>query len=160
MGFVGAARADVTNKVASSTALRALTRAQTQLPTKLFPEVQTNNFMGVKARLREPPFDLARKNGQILVRGGEDGPRVKELVRAYKEFIASLEKIDATASLGMRGRSIDSFQMTQEYEAIVKALDSFLKVGAEAAEIPLQDAPSMQENLKTGSIDTTVLSAD
>mmetsp|Transcript_2396 Transcript_2396/g.5017 ORF Transcript_2396/g.5017 Transcript_2396/m.5017 type:complete len:254 (-) Transcript_2396:260-1021(-) len=156
-GMVQAAHADVTNKIASSTALRALTRAQAQLPTKLLPEAQSNNFVGVKARLREPPFDLMRKNGLILVRGGEDGPMAKELLKAYKALIASIEKIDATASLGMRGREVDPFEMSQEYDAISAALDCFLKVGGEAAEIPLQERPSMQDNLKYGSIDTKVL---
>jgi len=159
-GWVGPASADVTNKIASSSALRALARAQTQLPAKLLPEVKANNYVGVKARLREPPFDNVRKNGQILVRGGEDGPRVKELVKTYKELITALEKIDATASLGMRGRSIDPFEMSREYEVVVGALDSFVRVGAEAAEIPLQAQPSMQENLQTGSITTKVLTGD
>lgn len=156
----GAAHADVTNKIASSTALRALTRAQAQLPTKLLPDVKANDYVGVKARLREPPFDNVRKNGQILVRGGEDGPKVGELVKKYKELIVAIEKIDNTASLGMRGRTIDPFEMSKEYEVIVAAIDSFLKVGAEAAEIPLQAQPSMQENLQTGSITTTVLTGD
>lgn len=98
-----------------------------------------------------------RKNGLILVRGGEDGPKVKELVVAYKEFIAAVEKIDSTASLGMRGRKMDNFQMSQEYDVIAKALESFLKVGREAAEIPLQEQPSMQENLRYGSIEPKVL---
>jgi hypothetical protein len=159
-GWVPAAHADVTNKIASSTALRALTRAQQQLPEKLLPDAKANNFIGVKARLREPPFDLMRKNGLILVRGGEDGPRAKELVRTYKDFIATVEKLDATASLGMRGRSIDPFEMIQEYDAIVAALESFLKVGGEAAEIPLQELPSMQDNLRYGSIDSKVLTGD
>ena len=155
-----AAHADVTNKVASTTALRSLTRAQEKLPERLLPEAKANNFEGVKLRLREPPFDTLRKNGQILVRGGEDGPKVGQLVKGYKELIAALEKIDGTASLGMRGRTIDPFQLTTEYEAIVKALDSFVKVGAEAAEIPLQEAPSMAENLSTGSLETRVIKAE
>ncbi len=159
-GLVQSAHADVTNKVASSTALRALTRAQIQLPTRLLPDVQANNFIGVKARLREPPFDLVRKNALVLVRGGEDGPRAKELVSSYKALISTLEKIDGTASLGMRGRTIGDLEMTQEYDDIVAALSAFLKVGAEAAEIPLQDQPSMQENLRTGSIETKVLTGE
>ena len=159
-GLVESAHADVTNKLASSAALRAMTRAQTQLPTKLLPDVQANNFIGVKARLREPPFDLVRKNALVLVRGGEDGPRAKELVSSYKSLISTLEKIDGTASLGMRGRTIGDLEMTQEYEDIVAALDAFLKLGAEASEIPLQDQPSMQENLRTGSIETKVLKGE
>ena len=150
----------MTNKVASTTALRSLTRAQEKLPERLLPEAKANNFEGVKLRLREPPFDTLRKNGQILVRGGEDGPKVGQLVKGYKELIAALEKIDGTASLGMRGRKMDPFQLTTEYEAIVKELDSFVKVGAEAAEIPLQEAPSMAENLSTGSLETRVIKAE
>ena len=154
------AHADVTNKVASSPALRALTRAQEKLPTKLLPDVQANDFVAVKARFREPPFDMIRKNGQILVLGGEDGPDAKKLVSGYKALITAIEKLDGTASLGARGRSIGPLQMTQEYEDIVAALDSFLKVGAEAAEIPLQQQPSMQDNLRTGSIETKVLTGE
>ena len=159
-GVPASAHADVTNKVASTTALRSLTRAQEKLPERLLPEAKANNFEGVKLRLREPPFDTLRKNGQILVRGGEDGPKVGQLVKGYKELIAALEKIDGTASLGMRGRKMDPFQLTTEYEAIVRALDSFVKVGAEAAEIPLQEAPSMAENLSTGSLETRVIKAE
>ena len=159
-GFVESAHADVTNKVASSTALRALTRTQDKLPTKLLPDVQANDFIGVKARLREPPFDSVRKNAQILVRGGEDGPRAKELVRSYKDLIGALEKIDSTASLRMRGRSIGPLEMSEQYEVLVAALTSFLKVGSEAADIPLQEQPSMQENLRTGSIETKVLTSE
>ena len=152
--------ADVTNKIASSTALRALKRAQDQLPTKLLPDAQANNFVGIKARLREAPFDEFRKNALILVRGGEDGPKASELLRAYKKLIASLEAIDATASLGMKGRKVDPFQLGLQYEDVAKALNSFLEVGAAAYAIPLQEAPSMQESLRYGSIDTKVLKSE
>lgn len=159
-GFVGSAHADVTNKVASSAALRSLKRAQDKLPTQLLPDIQANDFYGVKARIREPPFDSMRKNGQVLVRGGEDGPKAKQLVRGYKELIGALEKIDSTSSLGMRGRSIGPLELSAQYEVLVAALDSFLKLGSEAADIPLQEQPSMQENLRTGSIETKVLRGD
>uniref|UniRef100_A0A7S4AXQ4 Uncharacterized protein n=1 Tax=Pseudo-nitzschia australis TaxID=44445 RepID=A0A7S4AXQ4_9STRA len=155
-----AALADVTNKIASSTALRSLKRAQDQLPTKLLPEAQRNNFVGVKARLREAPFDEFRKNALILVRGGEDGPKASDLLLAYKELIAAVEAMDATASLGMKGRSVDSFRLGTQYEDVAKALDSFLKVGSEAASIPLQESPSMQDNLRYGSIDSKVLKSE
>jgi hypothetical protein len=35
-----------------------------------------------------------------------------------------------------------------------------LNVGTDAAEIPLQEQPSMQDNLKYGSIDSKVLKGD
>jgi hypothetical protein len=121
------AAADVTNKVASSPALKSLKRAQQNLP-KLLPTVQSNDYVAVKAFFRTPPFDQVRKNGFILVRGGEDGPKASELEASYKSLIATIEKIDGTASLGMRGRSIKPLQMSEEYDNIVAAMDSFLKV--------------------------------
>lgn len=121
------ANADVTNKVASTPALRKLKRAQQILP-KLLPTVQSNDYVAVKAFFRTPPFDDVRKSAFIIVRGGEDGPRAGELEASYKQFIASVEKIDGTASLGMRGRSIQPLQMAQEYDTIVATMESFLKV--------------------------------
>ena len=82
------------------------------------------------------------------------------MVRSYKDLIGALEKIDSTASLGMRGRSIGPLEMSEQYEVLIAALASFLKVGSEAADIPLQEQPSMQENLRTGSIETKVLTSD
>ena len=112
---------------------------------------QSNNYVGIKQALREPPLDELRKNMLILVRGGEDGPKADELISAYKQLIKSLEDIDATSSLGMRGRKMpDTFQLTLEYEAIEKALDVFIKVAAEAADIPMQYET---EQTQVGSID-------
>lgn len=146
------AHADVTNKIASSTALRSLSRAQRQLPTKLLPPAQSNNYIGIKTCLREPPFDTLRKDMLTLVRGGEDGPMADELLLAYKQLIKSLEAIDATSSLGMRGRSgIDPFQLSSEYENVEKALDFFIGVGSEAAGIPLQEDTRQTQ---IGSIDS------
>lgn len=144
------AHADVANKVASSTALRALTNIRSKLPTKLLPVTQSNNYVGVKTSLREPPLDGIRKNMLVVVRGGEDGPKAGELLLAYKQLIKSLEDIDATASLGMRGSKMDPFQLSIQYDAIEKAMDLFIKVGAEAANIPLQE---MTDQTQVGSID-------
>lgn len=149
------ANADVTNKVAGSTALRSLSRAQGQLRAKLLPPAQSNNYVGVKTALREPPFDTLRKDMLILVRGGEDGPLADKLLASYKQLIKALEAIDATASMGMgRGRGggkIDPFQLSLEYDNIEKALDLFINVASEAAGIPLQE---MSQQMKVGSIDS------
>ncbi|KAL7529544.1 hypothetical protein ACHAXR_004048 [Thalassiosira sp. AJA248-18] len=149
------ANADVTNKVASSTALRSLSRAQRQLPTKLLPPAQSNNYVGIKTALREPPFDTLRKDMLTLVRGGEDGQLADKLLVAYKQLIKSLEAIDATASQGMgRGRGpgkIDPFQLSSEYEDIEKAMDLFIVVASEAAGIPLQEDT---QQTQVGSIDS------
>lgn len=86
----------------------------------------------------------------VLVRGGEDGPKAGELLAAYKQLIKSLEEVDATATLGMQGRNKDPFQLASEYDATEKALDLFIKVGAEAANIPLQEGTGQEQ---VGSID-------
>jgi hypothetical protein len=131
------AHADVTNKIASSTAMRGLKQAEKKLPY-LLPAVQENDFVGVKSFLRTPPFDEIRKNGSIVVRGGENGPKSNELQTTYKDLIGSIEKIDGTASVGMRGRKVPQLQLLQEYDTILASMKSFLKVADEAVEIPLQ----------------------
>lgn len=138
-GLVGVAHADAINKVASSTALRALTRARAQLPIKLLPAVKENDFASVKVRLREPPFDTLRKSSKTLVAGAEGSPLSGEVNKRYNNLIFSLERFDSTASLGFRGRSIGPLELTQRYDILVKDLDIFMKVAAQAAEIPLED---------------------
>jgi hypothetical protein len=135
----GVAHADITNKIASTTALRSLKQAEKILPNVL-PTVKENDFLGVKAFLRTPPFDEIRKNGSIIVRGGEDGPKSNELQSTYKDLIGGIEKIDGSASLGMRGRKIPQLQLLEEYDIISASMKSFLKVAEEAVEIPLQYA--------------------
>ena len=131
------ALADVTNKVASSTALSNLKRANRQL-SNLQKAVQDNDFLQVKETLRTPPFVDVRKNCVILIRGGEDGPKADELVSTYKKFIASVEKLDSTASLAMRGRKIPPEDMYQDYLAVESTFQDFLRVAEESATIPVQ----------------------
>jgi hypothetical protein len=149
------AYADVTNKIASTTALRSLSNLQTQLPIRLQPLAQSNNYVGIKQCLREPPLDGIRKNMLTLVRGGEDGPKAGELLIAYKRLISALEDMDATATLGMQGRNNkkmnDPFLLSLQYDEVEKALGLFIEVGAAAASIPLQEDNGRQT--KIGSID-------
>lgn len=156
------ANADVTNKVASSTALRSLDIVQRQLPIKLLPLAQSNDYIGVKKCLREPPFDTLRKDMLTIVRGGEDGKKVDELLLSYKQLIKSLEAIDATSSLGMRKSSnIDPFVLGIEYEDIAKSLDLFIRIGSEAAAIPLQEVNTQTKiggiDVRSGKIEPRVL---
>ena len=146
--------ADVTNKVASTTALRALTNIKTQLPLRLKPVAQSNNYVGIKQCLREPPIDGIRKNMLVLVRGGEDGPKAGELLQAYKQLILALENMDSSATLGMQGNKKlkdDPFLLSLQYDEVEKALGLFIEVGSAAASIPLQEDGGKQT--KVGSID-------
>lgn len=132
------ASADVTNKVASPAALRSVKRAQKQLKD-LLPVTERNDFVQVKAVLRTPPFSDVRKNCFVIVRGGDDGPKADELQSTYKAFIASIEKIDSTASLGIRGRAIPQMQLSEEYKAVESSMQAFVIVAEAANEIPVQN---------------------
>ena len=79
-----------------------------------------------------------RKVAFVLVRGGEDGPKAEQLTASYKSFIASLEKIDSTSSLGIRGRKIPQLQLSEEYQVIESSMKDFVAVAEAAAEIPVQ----------------------
>ncbi|KAL3929262.1 MAG: hypothetical protein SGBAC_012290 [Bacillariaceae sp.] len=131
------AKADVTNKVASTSALRNIKRAQKQLP-KLQTVAEANDFAGVKEFMRTPPFGDARKYCFTLVRGAEDGPKASEIETVYKAFVSSIEKIDGTASLGFRGRKIPQLQLSEEYLVVQSSLADFLKVAEDSVEIPVQ----------------------
>ena len=147
------AYADVTNKLAGTTALRSLTNLQIQLPIRLKPLAQSNNYVGIKQCLREPPLDGIRKNMLVLVRGGEDGPKAGELLIAYKQLISALENLDASATLGMQGRNkkdYDPFLLSLQYDEVEKTLGLFIEVGAASACIPLQEDG---QQTKVGSID-------
>jgi len=145
---MGNANADVTNKVASTAAIRILQRAKLQLPIKIKPYIETKDFLNIKQALREAPFDSLRKYASVLVRGGEDlGDQAIELENKYKILVAALEKIDNTSSLGMRGSKIPQLQMLVEYDNFVFALDSFLKLGQETAQVPVQEI-TLQEQLQ------------
>ena len=134
--------ADVTNKVAGTTSIRALERMKIKFPIKVLPLVEKNDFLAVYGSLREPPFDSIRKNAKTLVLGGEDligSGKADELEKKYKKLISSLEKLDNTASKGTRSpKQFSSMQMKEEYDTLLISLDEFLKIGIETSQIPMQ----------------------
>ena len=130
--------ADVTNKVASTAALRAVKKGIKDLEKAEFPAVN-NEYADVKAALRTPALNEVRKNCLILIRGGEDGSEAENLKTNYNAFVKALEALDTQASLGMRGRK--EIVLASYYDAAVKSLREFLEVGERSATIPLQDVP-------------------
>ena len=141
-GNVQVVHADVTNKVAGTTSIRALERMKIKFPIKVLPLVEKNDFLAVYGALREPPFDSIRKNAKTLVLGGEDligSGKANELEKKYKKLISSLEKLDNTASKGTRSpKQFSSMQMKEEYDTLLISLDEFLKIGIETSQIPMQ----------------------
>ena len=136
-----AAYADVTNKVASSSALRNVKLVQKKL-AGLQVVVQENEYQELKEALRVAPFSDLRKSMSTLVKGGEDGPDAELLQTKYKTFIARLEKMDGTASLALRGKKLSEGEFTSTYQATVDALADFLETASAAAEIPVQYSDS------------------
>lgn len=132
-----AANADVTNKVASSSALRGVKRSLKQLDS-LELYVTSDNYQDLKAALREAPLADVRKNMTTLVKGGEDGPDGDLLQSRYQKFIQSLEQMDSTAGQAMRGRKVPNDVFYDKYKATVAAMTDFLKVAQESASIPVQ----------------------
>mmetsp|Transcript_20124 Transcript_20124/g.43935 ORF Transcript_20124/g.43935 Transcript_20124/m.43935 type:complete len:202 (-) Transcript_20124:181-786(-) len=130
--------ADVTNKVASTAALRAVKKGIKDLENAEFPAVN-NEYADVKAALRTPALNEVRKNCLILIKGGEDGPEAENLKTNYNAFVKALEALDTQASLGMRGRK--EIVLASYYDAAVKSLRDVLEVGERSATIPLQDVP-------------------
>lgn len=131
------ANADITNKVASSSALRNVKRSLKQLDS-LELYVTSDNYKELKRSLRLAPLADVRKNCSILVRGGEDGPDAQTLQLSYQKFILALEQMDSTAGLAMRGRTIPEGTFYGSYRVTVSTLADFLKVAEEAADIPVQ----------------------
>ena len=131
------AHADVTNKVASSAALRNVKLVQKRL-AGLADTVAQNEYQELKEALRVAPFSDLRKNMTTLVRGGEDGPDAQALQDKYKTFIAKLEKMDTTATLALRGKKLNEGDFNSTYQATVDALADFVELAQGAAEIPVQ----------------------
>mmetsp|Transcript_15230 Transcript_15230/g.23699 ORF Transcript_15230/g.23699 Transcript_15230/m.23699 type:complete len:200 (-) Transcript_15230:41-640(-) len=131
------ANADVTNKIASSSALRNVKRSVKQLDS-LELYVANNEYLELKQAIRVAPIAEIRKNCKTLVKGGEDGPDADKLEQEYSVFIKALESLDGTASLGSRGRTIPEGQFTQQYKATVTALAEFIKVAEDSVTIPVQ----------------------
>mmetsp|Transcript_21119 Transcript_21119/g.29838 ORF Transcript_21119/g.29838 Transcript_21119/m.29838 type:complete len:207 (-) Transcript_21119:186-806(-) len=131
------ANADVTNKIASSSALRNVKRSIKQLDT-LELYVVNNEYLELKQAIRVAPIAEIRKNCNTLIKGGEDGPDAEKLVEGYNTFIKALESLDGTASLGSRGRTIPEGQFSEQYKATVAALSDFVKVAEDSVAIPVQ----------------------
>jgi hypothetical protein len=132
-----AANADITSKVASSTALRNVKTSQKRLKA-LNDYAKENEYMKLKEALREAPLSEVRKSCTTLVNGGEDGPDAEKLQSKYKAFIEALEKMDSTGSVALRGKKLKEGQFERLYQETVESLADFLVTAEEAVLIPMQ----------------------
>jgi hypothetical protein len=137
MAPVQAANADVSSKLASSSALRNVKTSQKRL-IAMNDSIQGDEYMEVKNALREAPVSEIRKACTTLVKGGEDGPDAAQLETKYKAFIGSLESMDSKASLALRGRKLNQGEFEKSYKETMDSLADFLLLAEEAASIPIQ----------------------
>ena len=127
--------ADVTNKVASQAALRYIKRTIPAFEKLEFYAAQ-NDYKEMKLGLRTPALSEIRKNGNTLIKGGEDGPEAQNLVEAYAQFIKNLEALDSSSSLGVRGKK--GVQLYSLYKASLNDLNAFVVIAERSVQVPLQ----------------------
>ena len=138
--------ADVTNKVASTTALRNVKRAQRQLAT-IKPYVEDDDYEPIKEAFRAAPFSEIRKNMSTLIKGGEDGPLAESLQENYLSFKTTVERLDSMAGQALRGKKIPNDDLVAQYNNVESALAAFVKVAEESVEIPLQEGEAKEATI-------------
>lgn len=137
LALPGASHADVTNKVASSAALRTVKISQKKF-VGLEAVVQADEYAELKEALRVTPFSDIRKAMSTLIRGSEGTAEGEILQTKYKAFIARLEKMDGTAGQALRGKQLKDGELLAQYQEATEALADFLQTAQAAVEIPLQ----------------------
>ena len=138
ISFPIAANADVTSKVASKAALRTVKRALRELEDMELLAVE-NDYKGMQAAIRVPPFTEIRRNCSILVKGSEDNEADYEALQAaYKSFITQIEALDSAAGLGSRGRK--GIELSDSYKNSVATLNKFYALAEQTSATPMQDA--------------------
>ena len=137
----------VTKKLASPSALRSVKQVARKL-AKLEDLVNASNYEDVRLSLRVVPFTDVRKNANTII-GGLPEEQNGSLKESYAIFIQGLEKMDAQASLGQRGRK--NVDMRPGYDEAVVGLDKFIAEAEKNSDVPVkyeQDtaSPTVESN--------------
>jgi hypothetical protein len=128
----------VAKQISYSAALRNVKNVQKKFQTLEFYVVK-DQYSSLKEAIRVAPFSEIRQSCTTLVRaasedveGGEGVSPVGEaLAVRYKAFVSNFEKMDGTASLGMRGKKLIEGEFYGTYRAALSALDDFLLLAQE-----------------------------
>lgn len=112
------------SNILNSSSLRNLKRSQKQFSRMEFYAAD-NDYQGLKGAIREAPFSDIRKTASSISKELEP-TKQEEFMTSYKKFIATLEKLDSNASLGMRGRKLDDGVFLKSYDDCVKALSEMI----------------------------------
>jgi hypothetical protein len=129
--FPETVKADITNIVASSSAIRKVKRAQKQFASLELYAVN-NDFAALMQSVQTPPLAEIRKACYTLVRGGEDGPDAEKLSSSYQIFITSFEKMYVTAGLGLRGRKLREGEILGMFDETKNALNAFTEIAEQS----------------------------
>lgn len=122
-----AANADITSQLAAPAALRAIKRARKKI-SNLEDIVLLGDYTGIKTTLRLDSISDLRKSCSTIIKATEDGPNAESVLQNYKSMIASLEKLDSLASVGMRGRKVGVDELKASYDSFVASLDSLIEI--------------------------------
>lgn len=114
------ARADISEVVASSSALRKVKAAQKRL-SSLEDNVNLEDYQGIREAFRSAPIGSVRQAASGLVKATDS----EDLGKLYQDFIGSLEKMDSLASLAQRGRTLGESEFIQSYQKLVASLGEF-----------------------------------
>jgi hypothetical protein len=126
--------ADVENTRAYRSALRTVKSASKELGN-MATLASTNDYAGIKQALRVPPFTEVRKTCTILIKEVADSDEALKLQKNYADFIKSIEELDTSATLGMRGRK--NIQLQPSFDRANDALGAFLEAAQQNAVIPV-----------------------
>jgi hypothetical protein len=113
-----------------SSNVRSLKRAEKQL-SKMELYAVENDYEAMKLAIRNAPFSEIRKNSFALIKDFADQPDLQvKLTASYEVFIRSLENMDSTASLGLRGRKLDNGALLQSFQTTSVALNEWIAVAS------------------------------
>jgi hypothetical protein len=126
-----------------SSSLRSVKSALKKLQSSTVADlVDASDFVALKEVLRVPPVSEVRRAGTKLISSAGGSVEEADSLAAtlhshYKAFIASLELMDSTASLGMRGRTLTETEFRESYVKTLASLQTL--VDRAAAAVPVAE---------------------
>jgi hypothetical protein len=148
-----------------SVAMRTVKSTLRRLKADAFVDyVAFNEYESLRKALRDSPFSEVRKSCTSLIRTVQGGtflssdaaaaatnnnPSADVLSAKYRTFVASMERMDATASVAVRGRQIEPGELKAAYSATVSALQEFLSAAQDAVGTTGSITASLQDGIES-----------
>jgi hypothetical protein len=148
-----------------SVAMRTVKSTLRRLQADAFVDyVAFNEYESLRKALRDSPFSEIRKSCTSLIRtvqgdaisssdaaaaANNNNPSADVLSAKYKTFIASMERMDVTASVAVRGRQIEPGELKAAYSDTVSALQEFLSAAQDAVGTTGSITASLQDGIES-----------